>query len=345
MVANAAPLCQARYGFHVGFRNRVRPETIKIGEFLSFTDDATRSRATLRALLGQFSDVRFDIAEEAALPDRPSSMRAARLRLRDDHGREVRGFLTGPTGEWRGLPAVLYCHAHGNRYAIGASELLEGRPAIIDPPYGEALAANGLVALCIDMPTFGDRAAEDESSAAKRHLWQGRTLFGQMLADLGGALALLRTLPGVDPDCIGVMGLSMGATHAFWLGALQPDVKAIAHLCCFADLATLVETGAHDLHGPYMTVPGLLPRFSTGRIAGLAAPTPQLAMMGRLDPLTPPAAIERAVSEASAAYAAAGAAGAFEVHVSDDTGHVETPAMRAATLDFLSRTLSPARRG
>ncbi len=309
------------------------------------TDEFTRSRAALRALLGGFADTDFTIASQTPMSLARPSMRAVALDLRAGDGSPVRGFLTGPDGAWQGLPAVLYCHAHGNRHAIGASELLEGRPAILEPPYGETLAGQGLVALCIDMPTFGGRADESESGLAKRRLWEGRTLFGQMLADLGGALALLRALPGVDPDRIGVMGLSMGATHAFWLGALRPDVRAIAHLCCFADLATLVETGAHDLHGPYMTVPGLLPRFSTGRIAGLGAPTPQLAMMGRLDPLTPPAAIDRAVSEARAAYAAAGVEEAFEVLVSDDTGHVETPAMRAATLAFLSRTLSPVRPG
>jgi dienelactone hydrolase len=308
-------------------------------------DESTQHRAALRVLLGGFADTEFSIASQTPTALAQACMRAVALDLRAGDGSPVRGLLTGPAGQWQGLPAVLYCHAHGNRHAIGASELLDGRPAILDPPYGEALAAHGLIALCIDMPTFGGRAGELESSLAKRRLWEGRTLFGQMLADLGGALALLRTLSGVDPARIGVMGLSMGATHAFWLGALHPEVKAIAHLCCFADLATLLETGAHDLHGPYMTVPGLLSRFSTGRIAGLAAPTPQLAMMGRLDPLTPPAAIDRAVSEARAAYAAAGAGEAFAVLVSDDTGHVETPAMRAATLAFISRTLSPARPG
>ncbi|MCX7324500.1 MAG: acetylxylan esterase [Hyphomicrobiales bacterium] len=309
------------------------------------TDESPRSRAALRALLGNLADTVFSLASQTPISLAVPSMRAVTLDLRASDGSRVRGILTGPAGEWQDLPAVLYCHAHGNRHAIGASELLDGRPAILDPPYGEALAARGLIALCIDMPTFGGRAGDTESGLAKRRLWEGRTLFGQMLADLGGALALLRALPGVDPDRIGVMGLSMGATHAFWLGALHPDMKVIAHLCCFADLATLVETGAHDLHGHYMTVPGLLPLFSTGRIAGLAAPTPQLAMMGHLDPLTPPAAIDRAVSEARAAYAAAGVAEAFEVLVSDDTGHVETPAMRAATLAFLSRTLSPAQPG
>jgi hypothetical protein len=135
------------------------------------------------------------------------------------------------------------------------------------------------------------------------------------------------------------MGISMGATLSFWLAALDPRIRAIAHLCCLADLAMLVETGAHDLHGPYMIVPGLLQRFSTGTIAGLAAPRPQLALMGGDDPLTPPRAVERAIADAGAAYAAAGAAEAFTAQVFPGVGHQETPEMRARVLAFLKLAL------
>jgi dienelactone hydrolase len=159
-----------------------------------------------------------------------------------------------------------------------------------------------------------------------------------MLGELAGLPDVLAAA-GADPGRIGAMGISMGATLAFWLAALDPRIRAIAHLCCFADLESLVESGAHDLHGPYMTVPGLLPRFTTGGIAGLAAPRPQLACLGAEDPLTPPAAAARAIRDAGAAYAAAGAAGAFEVHAEAATGHSETQAMRGRVIGFLRRNL------
>ncbi len=131
----------------------------------------------------------------------------------------------------------------------------------------------------------------------------------------------------------------MGATLAFWLAALDPRIKAVAHLCCFADLQHLVETGAHDLHGIYLTVPGLVGRVRTGEIAGLVAPRPQLIAVGLLDPLTPPAAVEQGLADARHAYAAAARPAALETHVSPTTGHTETPAMRSAVLNFLGRTL------
>ena len=61
--------------------------------------------------------------------------------------------------------------------------------------------------------------------------------------------------------------------------------------------------------------------------------------VGLADPLTPPAAFAKARGELEAAYAAAGAAVGLAFHVESDTGHVETPAMRAAAVAFLGRHL------
>jgi dienelactone hydrolase len=293
----------------------------------------------LRRLLGSSPPCRFTVARRSPLAVRLKHTRAENLQLTSSNGRPIRAILTGPLGEWRNLPAILYCHAHGNRYDIGASELVAGRPAILNPPYGEALASAGIVAFCIDLPCFGERATEQESALAKRYLWRGQTLFGAMLAELTAALDLLETIDGVNPDRIGIVGLSMGATLAFWLGALEPRLKAIAHLCCFADLATLVEQGGHDLHGLYMMVPGLLEQFSTGEIAGLAAPTPQFAGIGLKDPLTPALAVEIAVAQARAAYAVSGDESGFTVLVEPDSGHQETAAMRTEVLRFFRQHL------
>jgi pimeloyl-ACP methyl ester carboxylesterase len=295
-------------------------------------------RQALAALAGVDPGLAFTVADRAPLASPWPGVTVERLTLAGRDG-PVRAFLTAPVGAARNRPAVLAIHAHGNRHAIGASELLQGRPAILDPPWGRALAEAGFLTLCPDLPGFGERSAEQESALAKRRLWQGGTLFGDMLSELLAARRLLAGLPDVDPARIGAAGLSMGATLAFWLGALEPKVRAVAHQCCLADLAMLVESGAHDLHGPYMTVPGLLPRFRTGEIAGMLAPRPQLVCIGADDPLTPPAALATALADLRAAYAAADAGDSLEVLVEPGVGHRETPGMRHALLDFLGRRL------
>ncbi len=293
----------------------------------------TDQRALLAALLGGFAPSRFKTLSRA--PEPADGFRAEKLILERVDGVRVRGFLIGPAGEWRGLPAIVYAHAHGAKYDIGARELLDGRPALRGA-YAPDLARHGIVALALDMPCFGDRATEPESATAKRHLWNGTTLFGEMLNDLSGAVDVLTAQDGVDAKRIGAFGLSMGATLSFWLGALDMRIAAVAHLCCFADLGELVRQNGHDLHGIYMTVPGLLPKMRTGQIAGLAAPRPQYAAMGAKDPLTPPEAIDIGLADLKLAY---GDSSALRIHVDPDTGHVETPRMRADVLRFFAESL------
>ncbi len=233
--------------------------------------------------------------------------------------------------------AVLYCHAHGNRHDIGRRELLEGRPAL-EAPYGPALAASGHTVLSIDMPGHNDRAAEgSEDHLSKAGLWLGEPLFGRMLADLSAALDYLAARDDVDAGRIATLGLSMGATHAYWLAALDRRVAGVAHLCAFANIKPLIRSGAHDLHGHYMTVPGLLHHFDMADIASLVSPRPQLVAYGATDPLTPPSAIEPALETLREAYRRANASDNLTVIQSPKTGHVETPDMRSAVMRFLDQ--------
>ena len=96
-----------------------------------------------------------------------------RLHFTTRDGEPVRGLLTRPADTTRPLPAILYIHAHGNRYDIGAAELIDGRDAL-QSPLGPVFARAGYVTLTIDVPCFGERAAMTESPAAKALLWEGR---------------------------------------------------------------------------------------------------------------------------------------------------------------------------
>jgi len=267
-----------------------------------------------------------------------------RLRLRSTRptaaieDRMIPAILTKPAGRQR-WPVVLYCHAHGNDYAIGKDELLNGRPGLPQGPYAPQLAEAGIAALAIDLPCFGERALRSESALAKQLLWQGDTLFGVMLRELAGALDYLASRSDIDGSRIATLGLSMGCTTGWWLAALDDRVAAVAGLCCLADLAGLIETGGHDLHGLYMTVPGLVDRLSTAEIARLIVPRPHLSCIGARDPLTPPTAVAVVGDALARAYAEAGHADRWSLLTEPTSGHVETPRMRAAVLAFLRRYL------
>ncbi|MEQ1954308.1 alpha/beta hydrolase family protein [Mesorhizobium yinganensis] len=253
-------------------------------------------------------------------------------------GERVRGILTRPPTNDRPLPAILYIHAHGDRYDIGASELLDGRPAL-QSPLGPVFAHAGYLTLAIDLPCFGERSADKEQPTTKALLWRGRSLAGKMLGELSSALDYLAARRDVDAGRIGVFGISMGATFGYWLAAVEPRLTCVMHLCCFADFAKLIETGAHNLHGIYLTVPGLLEAAGNGEIAGLIAPRPQLVCIGDRDPLTPPHAFDPAFAQLSAAYEKAGASEKLALHREAETGHQESAAMRERVLRFAAAHL------
>lgn len=255
-----------------------------------------------------------------------------RLGFATASGEPVRGFLCRPAHAPGPLPAVLVIHAHGARYDIGADELMQGRPAV-PAPMGPALARHGIASLCLDLPCFGERSGQAESAAAKALLWQGRSLAAQMMGESRAALDWLAGQGWVRPGRLGVYGISMGATFGYWLAAVDPRVRALAHECCLADFDSLIASGAHEGHGIYLTIPGLPALAPNGVIAGLVAPRPQFIGLGDLDPLTPPQAMETALAQVRAAYAREG--GRLVIHREPAEGHVETPAMRAAMLRFL----------
>ncbi len=261
------------------------------------------------------------------------------LLFRSSLGDAVPAFFMFPDDAGHPVPAILYCHAHGGRYDIGRMELFDGRAAL-QSAYAADLRDLGCAVLCLELPCFGERREPEESALSKSHLWHGRTLFGRMLAELVAGVDYLAAHPGIDETRIGAMGISMGGTHAWWLAAIEPRIRASVNMCCFADLECLIATGAHDGHGTYMTVPGLLRLTSTGRLAALAAPRPQLVCVGLRDWSTPEDCFNKARAELQAGYVQSDAKERIEFLVEAEAGHQETTAMRQAALAFIDKQLN-----
>ncbi|MEJ6392069.1 alpha/beta fold hydrolase [Gymnodinialimonas sp. 2305UL16-5] len=230
---------------------------------------------------------------------------------------------------------ILYCHAHGLRFDIGGREAIDGRGSLQDPPLGRALYEMGFAVIAPDMPGHGRRQHEGhESALSKAAHWRGETLFGHMMRDL---CAVVDILPALGlPGPIGSVGFSMGSFLSLWVAAMRPDIAACAHLCGVTSLSALIETGNHDLHAPYLTVPGLLPTLDLPQIAASLAPRPQFVAAGLQDPLTPEATLEPLLQALHEAYS--GKPGLTTL-IDPEVGHVETRAMRTAVLSFFDAHL------
>jgi hypothetical protein len=238
-------------------------------------------------------------------------------------------------------PGLLYIHAHGGTYPMGKDELLAGRDVL--PAYAPLCAEKGLVTLAIDSWCFGERkhlenGRQGEHDAFKLMLWRGQTLWGQMLFDELQAVSYLAGRPEVDPQRIGAFGLSMGATKAWWLAALDTRVRLCLDECCLTDYDELVRMENLKGHGFYYYVPGLLKHFSMPQINELIVPRAHLSVNGRQDLLTPPAGVERARDHLLPLYRRYGREEDCRIELYD-CGHEETPAMRELVSQWLDRYL------
>lgn len=250
-------------------------------------------------------------------------------------------------------PAILYCHWHGGQYDIGKNELL-GTNAV-PVAAGPALAEAGYVVLGIDAPCFGGRNGQGpdgpqqkggagEMSAAKYHLWAGRTLWGMMLRDDLTALDYLCARPEVDAGRVGVTGISMGSTRSWWLMALDDRPRAAVCVGCMTRYEELIRAGMLKAHGIYYFVPRMLQHFDTEAVIALGAPRPMLFMTGDQDGGSPVEGVRHLGDIVGRVYALhGGAAERFENTIYPGVGHVYLPEMWRKTLAWMDRWVRDAR--
>lgn len=238
-------------------------------------------------------------------------------------------------------PGLLYIHWHAGMYDLGKEQLWKGVPA--QPAYAPVCAEKGLVTLAIDSWCFGERKHETDGSqgeqdAFKLMLWRGRVLFGMMMFDEYRAMDYLAARPEVNPQRLGVLGMSMGSTKAWWLAALDPRVKLCMDVCCLTDYEELIRAHGLKEHGIYYYVPSLLKHFQTADINELIVPRPRLSVNGRKDPLTPPLGVEKIRARMMALYRKYGKEADSRIELFD-CAHVELPEMRKLILEWMDDKL------
>lgn len=241
-------------------------------------------------------------------------------------------------------PGMLYIHWHAGMYGLGKEQLVAG---VAQPAYASVLAEKGIVTLAVDSWCFGERkhdadGGEGEQNAFKLMLWRGQVLYGMMMFDEFRALDFLASRPEVDAKKLAAMGMSMGATKAWWLAALDPRIKLCLDICCLTDYNELIKNHALKEHGIYYYVPSLLKHFQAAQINELIVPRAHLSVNGRLDRLTPPAGVEKIREHLLPLYREHGRESDCHIELFD-CEHVELPAMRTLILEWMDRHLAEAK--
>lgn len=179
--------------------------------------------------------------------------------------------LGGPPGR---RPAVVLAHGHGG----SKQDMLD---------HADYLHQAGYSVLLVDFRAMGESAGE--YSTLGYYEWQ----------DLLGGATYLATRPDVDPDRLGLLGVSMGAAASLLLGAEGRRFKAIVADSSFATAETMVGRFDRWFKLPSWPFSALVP-WAIERHVGVAPsavaplraierlPVPVFIIHGELDAGVPP---------------------------------------------------------
>ena len=220
-----------------------------------------------------------------------------------DVGRDISAaFLVNiPPGlaEGEARPAILCCHGHGaygKEPVMGndSSPELRTNMQAHNYQYGLAMAKMGFVTFAIDWIGFGER--NDSQKPHFRNMNGARdwcniyylhaTMLGMTSLSINvshgkAATDFAVSLPCVDGDRLGVMGLSGGGTMTLWMALCDERFKA-AEIICYSDLWEHFGI-SHVNYCGMQVAPGLYKLVDLPDAQGLLAPRPLLVDIGAYD--------------------------------------------------------------
>ena len=241
------------------------------------------------------------------------------------------------------------------------------------------LAERGFIAIAIDGRYHGDRAGgakgADAYNAAIVRAWRSRPgepqehpFYFDTCWDVMRTIDYLQSRPDVDPDRIGLLGISKGGIETWLTGAVDDRVKVavpaisvqsfrwgLEHDRYHARAATIgaaSRAAAEDLGRPKIDaevcrqlwgkiLPGITDRFDGPSMLRLFAGRPLLILSGETDPNCPIEGAELAFDAAREAYAVAGDQDKLKILVAKGSGHTVTEEQHKAAMEWLVRWLKP----
>lgn len=297
-------------------------------------------RAALWRLLGDMEPT-FTPASEVLSREERGAYTMERIAFDNGAGATVYGYVLIPNGVALPAPAILYQHAHGGNYPRGKNELFQP-PGQLESAPGVALVEAGYVVLAIDAYAFGERrqqgpggsresGLDTEWALFKKLLWEGKTLWGQMVRDDLLALNYLLSRSEVDPARVGTTGMSLGGSRATWLAALDDRIRVAVPVAQMTRYRDFAAQGDFSLHSIYYYVPAILKHgIDMEGIVALTAPRAQRIIIGDADPLSPFAGVQTIIEAVRPVYALHGAEDRFQIDIYPGVAHAYTPAMFAS---------------
>ena len=204
-------------------------------------------------------------------------------------------------------PAILCSHGHGpfGKEPVAGNtttEALAANMAFHHYNYGEEMARRGFLTISLDLRTFGERSDGGRRwttygdgypypgrDRCNVHFLRGMIMGAYLLTlnvwDMKCCIDYLQTRPEVDPDRIGMMGLSQGGVMTTFTAAVESRIKA-ADIMGYVNPFERFAINDGNFCGS-QAVPDIYKYFDVSDVAGLIAPRPLLIEMGIHDTTFP----------------------------------------------------------
>ena len=198
----------------------------------------------------------------------------AGYRIRKLRYEVVPGFFSAallyePAGPAARRPAILNVNGH-----VGPP----GKTVEYEQKRRITFAKNGILALGLEWPAFGELAAKGNSHWYAPHLdLVGANGVGLFYLAMRKGLDYLAQHPGVDPERIGMTGLSGGGWQTIVLSALDERVRATVPVAGFNGMGAKAVARAYgDTGDPEQSATDLFETADYTQLAALLAPRPAL---------------------------------------------------------------------
>lgn len=271
----------------------------------------------------------------------------------------VTAYVLVPDGEGP-FPGIVALHDHGGHYTIGKEKMI--RPFGVDQEVyddcdkwveglyegqyvGDYLARNGYVVISTDALFWSDRGRKEGpdgkkfANVAGNFMMLGRNMSAWMTFEDMYATEFLASLPEVDADRIGCIGLSMGAYRSWMLAALSPIIKAGVAVCWMTttDVQLSWEYG-RESGGFANNLIGVRNYLDYPHIASLACPNSMYFVNGETDKLFKPHSVLDAYATMHAVWDSQGVGDRLHTELLP-MGHEMPLSVQKSSLDFLNNAL------
>lgn len=230
------------------------------------------------------------------------------------------------------LPAMLYVCGHSGRGRDG------NKTAFQD--HGMWFASNGYVCLVVDTLQLGEVAGKHHGTYNLNRFWwqdRGYTPAGVECWNGIRGIDYLCSRPDVDPERIGVTGISGGGASTVWIAAADDRVKVAVPVSGMSDLESYVTNKVIDGHCDCMFFINTYQWEWTTALA-LHAPKPLLFANSDHDTIFPMDGNRRIIERLRKCYDMLGKKENVDEYVSKGS-HDYRPDLRIAIFSFLNKHL------